>query len=433
MRKMNRNVRATPPRRANPAAGRKNEIGSLFGSDRKAALKLGAATDAGQFWSAAQALIAQAAPSSTRWLCIRPMGMATAMMLLRETAPRSGASAGQAKPRKPNEGESALLKELFSRHPAILHFRHNSGLPSIHLNPVEAGEDRPLSPSLSEAKFGAALAFWKRKRIQGVLLLHRTEGEGDFSEAEMAALLDLHPYLETALRRILSARHYEAQRDLLAGIFKPLPLSLVLCDWRLKIICESAEGLAARSGWEIGEERARTLNRSTRRVLPSELAEFCRARIKVWEKAGPASRALLEKEEHELEHPHAPGRRAEISLVRQRNFPLVEPCFLFRFKEETTGRKGSAPQSISRSHFASLAPLSPREREVARLICDGRSNAGISRRLGKSVHTVKAQVHSIFRKLQVTSRSKLTALLMRGTVALFSLLSCDPLVDALGL
>ena len=84
---------------------------------------------------------------------------------------------------------------------------------------------------------------------------------------------------------------------------------LVLCDWRLKIICESAEGLKARAGWENGEECARTLNPPARRALPPDLAEFCRAQINVWENAGAAGRAALEKQGHELEHPNAPGKK----------------------------------------------------------------------------------------------------------------------------
>ena len=201
----------------------------------------------------------------------------------------------------------------------------------------------------------------------------------------------------------------------------------------MKIICESAEGVEARAGWEFGEERARTVNRTARRTLPPDLAEFCRAQIKAWEKAGPAGRAMLEKEDHELEHPYAPGCRAEVSLVRQRNFPLIEPFFLLRFKGRPAGRKSAAPRPISRSHFASLAPLSASEREVARLICEGQSNAGISRQLGKSVHTVKAQLQSIFKKLQVKSRTKLTAFLMHGAARLLSVFSCDLLFDAVSL
>ncbi len=49
------------------------------------------------------------------------------------------------------------------------------------------------------------------------------------------------------------------------------------------------------------------------------------------------------------------------------------------------------------------------------------------------IHTVKAQAHSIFKKLQVKSRSKLTALLMRGAARVLAIFSGNLLIDAVGL
>lgn len=67
-------------------------------------------------------------------------------------------------------------------------------------------------------------------------------------------------------------------------------------------------------------------------------------------------------------------------------------------------------------HFSSLARLSACEREIAQLVCEGHSNAGISRQLGKSAHTVKAELHSISKKLQIKSRGKLFALAARASI-----------------
>ena len=48
-----------------------------------------------------------------------------------------------------------------------------------------------------------------------------------------------------------------------------------------------------------------------------------------------------------------------------------------------------------------LAELSPREREVLELMAEGRSNAGIARRLWVTEGTVEKHVHSILGKLQL--------------------------------
>jgi DNA-binding NarL/FixJ family response regulator len=48
-----------------------------------------------------------------------------------------------------------------------------------------------------------------------------------------------------------------------------------------------------------------------------------------------------------------------------------------------------------------LEVLSPREREVLSLMAEGRSNAGISRRLWITEGTVEKHVHSILAKLRL--------------------------------
>ena len=58
--------------------------------------------------------------------------------------------------------------------------------------------------------------------------------------------------------------------------------------------------------------------------------------------------------------------------------------------------------------------LTPAEREVARLIAAGTSNVEIARRRRSSPRTVANQAATIFRKLGVTSRLGLYALLARG-------------------
>jgi len=108
-----------------------------------------------------------------------PHELATAMMLLSGDGAAKW-SFGQAnKTPQTQQRGGTLLKELLIRHPAILHFRRNSGLPFIPLEPGVGRRSAPLAKP-ERAKFGAALAFWKRKRIQGVLLLHRTEERAIF-------------------------------------------------------------------------------------------------------------------------------------------------------------------------------------------------------------------------------------------------------------
>jgi DNA-binding NarL/FixJ family response regulator len=63
---------------------------------------------------------------------------------------------------------------------------------------------------------------------------------------------------------------------------------------------------------------------------------------------------------------------------------------------------------------ASRSPLTSRERELARLMAEGKTNAEIASDLHLSVFTVKNHVSSILMKLQVRTRTEATALLLRS-------------------
>lgn len=60
-----------------------------------------------------------------------------------------------------------------------------------------------------------------------------------------------------------------------------------------------------------------------------------------------------------------------------------------------------------------LSSLSAAERDVTCRLLDGHGNERIARDRGTAVRTVANQVASIFRKLNVSSRSELSALLYR--------------------
>jgi DNA-binding CsgD family transcriptional regulator len=79
--------------------------------------------------------------------------------------------------------------------------------------------------------------------------------------------------------------------------------------------------------------------------------------------------------------------------------------------EAAAGSPGAGEAGGGGERFGALRELTPREREIALLVCEGCSNAEIARRLSKSVLTIKTQLNSAFRKLGVNSRTRLMAMM----------------------
>jgi len=69
---------------------------------------------------------------------------------------------------------------------------------------------------------------------------------------------------------------------------------------------------------------------------------------------------------------------------------------------------------LDRADAVDRSPLTSRERELARLMAQGKTNAEIADALHLSVFTVKNHVSSILMKLQVRTRTEATALLLRS-------------------
>lgn len=65
-----------------------------------------------------------------------------------------------------------------------------------------------------------------------------------------------------------------------------------------------------------------------------------------------------------------------------------------------------ADRETASSGEGQVEPLSPQEIRVLRLMAEGRSNPEIAEALVVSVNTIKTQVQSIYRKLNINSRKE---------------------------
>lgn len=90
-------------------------------------------------------------------------------------------------------------------------------------------------------------------------------------------------------------------------------------------------------------------------------------------------------------------------------------------REVAAGGRWLPPELVARAADRDLPPkekpsvyaiLTPREVEVAELVCRGYSNKMIARELGSSAGTIKIHLQNIYQKLQIANRTSLASLLL---------------------
>ena len=87
---------------------------------------------------------------------------------------------------------------------------------------------------------------------------------------------------------------------------------------------------------------------------------------------------------------------------------------LHRALEEVLGRRSAAPATPVASSTVALNGLTDREREIVRLLSQGRHNGEIAAELGISYHTVRTHVQHVLTKLGMPHRHAVAALAQRS-------------------
>src|SRR5262249_23146477 len=112
--------------------------------------------------------------------------------------------------------------------------------------------------------------------------------------------------------------------------------------------------------------------------------------------------------EEKVQHPRSSNLRATIQVAQIKSASVARPHFLIAC--EDLCRNGATVRRPQLFHLPTFARLTRREREVAQLACEGRSNKEIAQDACLRLQTVRQHLHSVFRKLQVLSRPRLVAL-----------------------
>jgi DNA-binding CsgD family transcriptional regulator len=357
----------------------------------KTLLSLHAAMNLGSFWKAIQQLLAAAIPNRliglmlqpnpilpmiARWTLPMPEGFFTA-------EPLKDYIAAQQRPR------FMRISDLFSNRSSLM---------------KSAFYRRYMAPQ--RCVYGVCLFFWKRQRLICVIAIMRTATQGDLSPAKMNLLRQLYPQFLTALCRLRSLEREHSLRMDLEEFLSRLPLPTILLLWNLKLIYQNQAAREFCALWEKGAEEAKQTKATSQ--IPSQILDRCRLLKQQWAGAQRPIAPLTGFKEERVHHPRSPHLRATVHLKQLSSAGVARPHFLIECEDLRSSAPRSEPASSRLPH---LVRLTRREQEIARLVCEGRSNQEVADNACLSLPMVKKHLHAVFRKLEVPSRSRLMTLM----------------------
>lgn len=286
--------------------------------------------------------------------------------------------------------------------------RYYRGHPAAHSGArIIESTGEPWQPE--HCHHAVSLCFWEAaadEALDCILSIHRSETEEPFTPSELESLKGLHPQIDRARRRV---RRIEAERSALHSLevlVRKLPLAALVLDWELQPVFANAVGREWCARWTSGKAAGVLKPERDLRELPADLRATCREMKYAWS-GGSRCKASTEPPPppRELGHEKETGWVARISMILPDGAHPGRPSFLLQFLGPAEIAASERP--LSGDGLAMFAALTPEERAVARQICEGKSNDEISLALGKSIFTVKRQIHSIFRKLRISNRTQL--------------------------
>jgi DNA-binding CsgD family transcriptional regulator len=235
-----------------------------------------------------------------------------------------------------------------------------------------------------------------------------------FSDSELALFAEAYPYFASALHRVRLLHDAQARNLDLENSLFDLPVATLLIDWNYSVEQFNRDAARLCCAWERGPSEARLLKLGGCPRLPADLKAICQEMREIWRSADNASIRPLRRT---LRHPVFADLEAKITLLRPHAMRLSFPSFLIRITDLSVSEPRHEEEgdvvaiSDLSPHAQLLSRLSPAERELIPLLKKGLSNKEMASKLGKSVPTVKKQMHSVLDKLGRPSRTRLVALL----------------------
>ena len=258
--------------------------------------------------------------------------------------------------------------------------------------------------------YAIGLCFWSGRRLGCVITIMRSAPQGEVRQPEMKLLRRLYAQFDIALHRIRSLEREHSARAAFETFLRRLPLPTMLLRWSLRLAYQNKAAREFCLAWREGPDAARVMKATPATApVPPEILDGCRRLKRRWENASGVNADQPTIGQESFRHRNWHQLRVTISITHLSTVGLTPPDFFVQCQE--TRVDGAAATTGEDARLGHFARLTSREQEVTRLACEGRSNQEIADETRLSVQMVKKHLHTIFRKLEVPSRSKLMALM----------------------
>jgi len=245
---------------------------------------------------------------------------------------------------------------------------------------------------------GASMAAWQGTIWLGMVTIHRSAKQGDFTDKEMLFLKHLQAHFSAAVRRLAQLNALDLRQQCFRAFLKNFPLGFLIVDWDFKIQYSNHAGKKRCLEMLWGAEAERYLKPDRDIDLPKPVTDTLselREEIK-WQK----SRRYRQRKQKEVFHETSKEATSfGITFIPAIGFSIDQGLFWIVFEE----RQQARPRMLD------LNLLSKTEQQVFVAVAEGQSNQDIAKSQSKSLRTVKNQLSSIFRKLGIKRRYEILA------------------------
>lgn len=308
------------------------------------------------------------------------------------------------------ERDADWWKSNLASHPLMDHIRDSAGLRVQRLTDVLSVEQIKATDYYREFiepegwLYSVAMFFHLDGRMLALVGINRAEADGDFTNDEIARLEEIYSHLEIAIARVSALEAERASSEGLTQFVSNAPLPTVLLSWEVRPLFLNRRARELFTRWNTATPQGTLPQLDPAPPIPREIREACEEIRKSVAEATPANNPAWMPEQVTVRHPRFARFKATIRTSPLTAEPMRNPIFAVRI-EWTDEPGGPSREEV-------LARLSPVERELAVKVGRGWTNKDIAANLNKSPATVKTQLESIYRKLEISGRVELAGLVV---------------------